>query len=162
MEPLAPIVRGACSVKQPYRVSALGPGGRTAHHPLATLDVDMVGGLVRWEAGMQAAAKATLGEPIVAIHVAASYDCRTMNHRRRARLSEHARANAMDVSEFTTASGKRITVKADTKGTDAKAAFIKAIRSETCDIFQVVLGPGSDGMHEDHIHMDLGRWKSCR
>jgi hypothetical protein len=32
----------------------------------------------------------------------------------------------------------------------------------TCDIFQVVLGPGSDGYHEDHFHMDMGHWKICR
>ena len=65
---------------------------------------------------MQAAAKATLGEPIASIHVAASYHCRTMNHRRRARMSEHGKANAMDVSEFVTASGKRITVQVRLKG----------------------------------------------
>jgi Extensin-like protein C-terminus len=162
MEPLAPIAKGSCSVERPYRLTALGPAGRTALQPAATLDLDMVRGLVRWEEGMQAAAEATLGEPIAAIHVAASYHCRTMNHRRRARMSEHGKANAMDVSEFVTASGKRITVRADGKGAGAKAAFIKAVRAATCDVFQVVLGPGSDGMHEDHIHMDLGRWKSCR
>jgi hypothetical protein len=162
MEPMAPIVKGACSVKQPYRLTALGPSGRTALQPAATLDLDMVHGLVRWEEGMQAAAKATLGEPIAAIHVAASYDCRTMNHRRRARMSEHGKANAIDVSEFVTASGKRITVRADSRGGGDKASFIKTVRATTCDVFQVVLGPGSDGMHEDHIHMDLGHWKACR
>jgi hypothetical protein len=162
MEPMAPIAKGSCSVKRPYRLTALGPSGRTALPPAATLDLGMVHGLVRWEEGMQAAAKATLGEPIAAIHVAASYDCRTMNHRRRARMSEHGKANAIDVSEFVTASGKRITVRADSKGGGAKASFLKAVRATTCDVFQVVLGPGSDGMHEDHIHMDLGHWKKCR
>jgi hypothetical protein len=162
MEPMAPIAKGACRVQRPYRLTSLGPGGRTALAPAATLDLDMVQALVRWEDGMQAAAKATLGEPIAAIHVAASYDCRTMNHRRRARMSEHGKANAIDVSEFVTASGKRISVRADSKGGGAKASFIKAVRATTCDVFQVVLGPGSDGMHEDHIHMDLGHWKSCR
>jgi hypothetical protein len=162
MEPMAPIAKGSCSVQRPYRLTALGPSGRTALQPAAILDLDMVHGLVRWEEGMQAAAKATLGEPIAAIHVAASYHCRTMNHRRRARLSEHGKANAMDVSEFVTASGKRISVRADTRGAGPKASFIKAVRATTCDVFQVVLGPGSDGMHEDHIHMDLGHWKKCR
>ena len=162
MEPMAPIVKGSCNVEQPYRLTALGPGGRTTLQPGAILDLDMVHGLVRWEQGMQAAAKATLGEPIASIHIAASYHCRTMNHRRRARMSEHGKANAIDVSEFVTASGKRITVRSDSKGEGAKSSFIKAVRATTCDVFQVVLGPGSDGMHEDHIHMDLGPWKACR
>ena len=34
-----------------------------------------------------------------------------------------------------------------------------------CTRFMTVLGPGSDGYHEDHIHMDLAErrsaWRSC-
>jgi hypothetical protein len=162
MEPLAPITKGSCSVGRPYKVTALGPSARTELTPTATLDYDMVQGLVKWEEGLQAIAKKTLGEPIVGLHVAASYDCRTMNHRRRAKLSEHAHANAIDISVFTTASGQTISVRRDFGAGGARGAFLKAVRAETCDVFQVVLGPGSDGMHEDHFHMDLGRWKACR
>jgi hypothetical protein len=162
MEPLAPIAKGSCSVAQPYRVTALGPDGRTVLEPGATLDIAMVQGLVKWEAELQDAARKTLGEPVVALHVAASYDCRTMNHRRRARLSEHAHANAIDISEFETASGRRITVAKDFATTGAAGSFLRQVHANTCEVFQVVLGPGSDGMHENHIHMDLGHWKACR
>ena len=41
---------------------------------------------------------------------------------------------------------------------EACAEAVEAIRTAEW----VVLGPGSDGMHEDHIHMDLGHWKKCR
>jgi len=160
--PMPAIVKGACSVAQPFKVSALGPNGRAVLSPNATLDGAMIAGLVRWEALVQAAAKKNFGEPIVAIHVAASYDCRSMNHRRRARLSEHAHANALDVSGYITASGKDITVKRDFHAGGAKEAFLKDVHSATCSVFQVVLGPGSDGFHEDHFHMDMGRWKACR
>lgn len=162
MAPLPPIVKGACSVGQPYKVSALGPNGRTALVPAATLDVGMVQGLVKWEAEVQAAAKKALGEPIVALKVAASYDCRTMNHRRRTRLSEHAHANAIDIAGYVTASGKEITVARDFYSRGASGAFLKLVHADTCDVFQVVLGPGSDGMHENHFHMDMGGWKACR
>ncbi|MDQ0472925.1 extensin-like domain-containing protein [Labrys wisconsinensis] len=162
MAPLPPIAKGACSVANPYKVTALGPNGRTALQPAATLDAPMVQGLVKWEGEVQAAAKQTLGEPIVALKVAASYDCRTMNHRRRARLSEHAHANAIDIAAFVTASGKEITVERDFHSRGPGGAFLKAVHADTCDVFQVVLGPGSDGMHENHFHMDLGRWKACR
>jgi hypothetical protein len=158
---LPPIAKGSCSVGKPYRVSALGPASRLALKPAATLDLDMVHALVPWEAGLQAIARETLGEPIAEVQVAASYDCRTMNHRRRARLSEHSQANALDVSVFRTASGKEISVSGYHRG-GAGSAFLRKVRGMTCDRFQVVLGPGSDGMHEDHFHMDLGRWKACR
>jgi hypothetical protein len=162
MEPMAPIAKGSCPVEKPYRVAALGPSGRTELQPAATLDYPMVEGLVRWEAALQASAQRTLGEPIIRLHVAASYDCRTMNHRRRAHLSEHARANAVDISEYETASGKRISVRSDFHSAGPKGDFLRQIHANTCDIFQVVLGPGSDGLHEDHFHMDLGPWKACR
>jgi hypothetical protein len=162
MEPMAPIVKGSCSVGNPFKVSALGPGGRTSLSPEATLDLPMVQKLVNWEDEMQAAARKTLGEPIKAIHVAASYDCRTMNHRSRARLSEHAHANAIDISEYETESGKWVTVAKDFYAGGEKGAFLHQVHANTCDLFQVVLGPGSDGMHENHFHMDLGHWKACR
>jgi hypothetical protein len=162
MTPMAPIVKGSCSVGQPYRVTALGPNGRTMLEPAATLDLPMVQELTRWEAEMQDAAKANFGEAVTTIHVAASYDCRTMNHRRRARLSEHAHANAIDISEYETASGRKVTVEKDFYAGGRNGAFLKAVHADTCDLFQVVLGPGSDGMHENHFHMDLGRWKACR
>jgi hypothetical protein len=162
MTPEASIAKGACSVAQPYRVMALGPASRTTLEPAATVDSAMVNGLIRWEAGMQAAAKKELGEAVVAIKVAASYDCRGMNNIKGAKLSEHAHGNAIDIGAYITASGKEITVKQDFHGKGADAAFLKDVHGVTCDVFQVVLGPGSDGYHEDHFHMDMGRWKVCR
>ncbi len=32
---------------------------------------------------------------------------------------------------------------------------IQALRKEACAKFTTVLGPGSDGYHEEHIHLDL-------
>jgi hypothetical protein len=162
MQPEAAIVKGACSVAQPYRLMALGPNSRTTLEPAATVDSAMVNGLIRWEAGMQASAKKELGESVVAIKIAASYDCRGMNNKRGAKLSEHAHGNAIDISGYITASGKEISVKKDFHGKGASAAFLKDVHGVTCDVFQVVLGPGSDGYHEDHFHMDMGHWKACR
>ncbi|CAM5764328.1 hypothetical protein LMIY3S_01110 [Labrys miyagiensis] len=162
MTPEAAIAKGACSVPQPYRLMALGPNSRTTLEPAAIVDSAMVGGLVRWEAGMQAAAKKELGESVVSIKIAASYDCRGMNRKRGAKLSEHGHGNAIDIAGYITASGKEITVKKDFYGKGANAAFLRDVHGVTCDVFQVVLGPGSDGYHEDHFHMDMGRWKACR
>ena len=63
---------------------------------------------------------------------------------------------------FSTASGNRVTVAKDFYAGGSNGAFLKEVHADTCSLFQVVLGPGSDGMHENHFHMDLGRWKACR
>ena len=34
-------------------------------------------------------------------------------------------------------------------------SFRERMRTATCSRFTTVLGPGSDGYHENHIHMDL-------
>lgn len=159
---LPAIADGPCSVAEPYKVSAVGMNGRLALSPSATLDEAMVKRLAQWEEGVQAAAQKTLGEPIKALRVAASYDCRTRNHQRGARLSEHGLANALDVSEFRTASGEKITIEAHFHDPGPKGAFLREAHAVTCNVFQTVLGPGSDGAHEDHFHMDLGRSKICR
>jgi hypothetical protein len=41
------------------------------------------------------------------------------------------------------------------------------VKRGACARFSTVLGPGSDGFHEDHIHVDLmegapGRFKMCQ
>jgi Extensin-like protein C-terminus len=42
----------------------------------------------------------------------------------------------------------------------------EALRTSTCARFSTVLGPGSDGYHEEHIHLDLaerrGGYKMCQ
>jgi hypothetical protein len=38
---------------------------------------------------------------------------------------------------------------------DNDMAVAQALRETTCARFATVLGPGSDGAHEAHIHVDL-------
>ena len=38
--------------------------------------------------------------------------------------------------------------------------FRDNLRKATCARFMTVLGPGSDGFHEDHIHIDLAERRS--
>jgi hypothetical protein len=39
---------------------------------------------------------------------------------------------------------------------------MQSVRKGGCRLFSVVLGPGSDGAHEDHFHFDLGQWRLCK
>ncbi len=80
-----------------------------------------------------------------------SYDCRGRNNIRAAQLSEHGKADALDVRDFKLADGRElgltdINVDKDWRDT---------IKSSACARFSTVLGPGSDGFHEQHIHLDL-------
>jgi Extensin-like protein C-terminus len=81
---------------------------------------------------------------------------------RGATLSEHGRANALDVRAFKLASGQMVEL------TDVNVAKVwrEGIRAGACARFATVLGPGSDGHHEEHIHVDLmerrGGYKMCQ
>lgn len=87
------------------------------------------------------------------IEVAASYHCRPRNNIRGARMSEHGRANALDVRAIAMRDGRRFGV--DLPETPIK--LLSDLRRGACAYFTTVLGPGSDGFHEDHFHVDLAK-----
>jgi hypothetical protein len=81
----------------------------------------------------------------------ASYDCRGRNNIRAAQLSEHGRADALDVHDFKLADGRELGLT----DVNVDKDWRDAIRTSVCARFSTVLGPGSDGYHEEHIHLDL-------
>jgi hypothetical protein len=111
---------------------------------------------------LQQAAKRHFDQPVARIEHIGAYSCR--NVRRRGRLSEHGRANAIDITAFILADGTRISVKNDWK-TDSqskKAAFLRDIHQGACQAFDVVLGPDYNADHADHFHFDMGGFWVCR
>jgi len=81
----------------------------------------------------------------------ASYDCRSRNSVRAAQMSEHGKADALDVRAFRLADGRELGLTDVNMPKDWR----DVIRSTACERFSTVLGPGSDGYHEEHIHLDL-------
>jgi hypothetical protein len=118
----------------------------------------------RWtREAMQPAAKAWLGSPVVRIESFGTYSCRPVNGRRGAKLSEHGRANAVDVAAFVLADGRRITVLAGWSGEDSDVRrFLRAVHAAGCRRFGIVLGPDADAFHRDHLHFDMGQGTYCR
>ncbi len=117
--------------------------------------------LYMWEHHLlQPAAQRILGEPIAEILHFGSFSCRTM--RQRSSMSEHATANAFDISGFRTASGKIITVKSDWDKTTKEGKFLHAAHDGLCDWFNLTLSPDYNADHADHFHVDMGWWRSCR
>jgi hypothetical protein len=126
--------------------------------PPATLACPMVSELERWIASaVQPAALHWFGTPVAEITQISAYSCRGMNGNPRASISEHAFGNALDISTFTLADGRKITVKGGWNGLPEEQGFLRDVQGAACEQFSTVLAPGSNVYHYDHIHVDLMR-----
>jgi hypothetical protein len=129
--------------------------------PPATLRCTMAEAVALWVREDVAPAALKLGAPLRGVDNFDSYECRGRNRVRGATLSEHGRANALDIRGLKLANGATVTF------TDANVAkdWREAVRGSACARFSTVLGPGSDGNHEEHIHVDLAErhngYKTC-
>lgn len=128
-----------------------------------------------WERhGLQPAAQAELGQRVARIEHMGSYACRDINTgdgRATGRRSRHATADALDVSGFTLADGRRIQLLRDAPhpwddatalARDADARFLHAAHAGACRAFDGTLGPGYNAAHRDHFHLEVGGWPLCR
>jgi hypothetical protein len=111
---------------------------------------------------LQPASERHLGEPVARIEHLGSYACRNLYGREKARRSEHAGANAIDIAGFVLGDGRRITLARDWGGDDAEGRFLEAVRDGACRFFNIVLGPAYNAAHRDHFHFDMGRFRVCR
>ncbi len=109
------------------------------------------------------AARQHLEQDVGRIVHAGTYACRNINHRADGRRSEHATANAIDISGFILADGQQITLQRDWVGGDPRRkAFLRAVRDGACRFFDVVLSPDYNQAHWDHFHFDMGHFRACR
>ncbi|AUW57588.1 extensin [Sphingobium sp. SCG-1] len=104
--------------------------------------------------GVQPAARLFLGSELVKIETFGTYSCRPIAGS--GRLSEHAFSNAVDVSAFLLADGRRISVKNGWGGDGREQQFLRIIRSSACKRFRTVLSPDYNAAHHDHLHFDMG------
>lgn len=146
-----------CGAARPFEMSAANEG-RVTLKPPALLRCPMVPQVERWVARVvEPAARYYYGTSVAELSVAASYGCRAINHKWGGRLSEHGYANALDISAFTLADGRRITVKAGWWGDERERGFLRDVHKGGCREFTTVLGPEADAYHRDHFHLDLAR-----
>ncbi len=115
----------------------------------------------RWVQGdLQGPAQAFFKSRVIKVESMGTYSCR--NIAGTGRLSEHAHANAVDISAFVLADGRRVSVK-DWWFSDGEAAqFLRAVRDAGCRRFVTVLSPDYNVAHHDHLHFDLGGKPFCR
>jgi hypothetical protein len=151
---LAPIEGpGECGGPDLVKLEAilLADQSQVAIKPPATLRCTMAQAVVSWVREDVAAAAQRLGARLAGIENYDSYDCRGRNNIPGAKLSEHGKANALDIRTFKLADG-RVVSPTDMRVTKD---FREGLRRSACARFNTVLGPGSDGYHEDHVHVDL-------
>ncbi|WP_372707305.1 extensin family protein [Brevundimonas sp.] len=147
------VVRGAVRITG-GAVTPLSPGGLIMQCPLAVR-------YVIWDRQvLQPAARSIYGSKVARVENMGTYACRRIYGQTdvAARPSEHARANALDVSGLVLADGRRVSVLADWSGAGPAGAegqsFLKRIRQGACRVFSTVLTPDYNEAHRDHLHLD--------
>ncbi len=111
--------------------------------------------------GVDRAARQMLGSPLVRIETMGSYSCR--NVAGTARRSGHASANAIDVSAFVLADGRRVPVLGGwSGGSAAERKFLRTVHASACKRFGTSLGPDYNAAHANHFHVEVNGDGYCR
>jgi hypothetical protein len=103
-----------CGTPVPMRLMSVGRSPQIALAPPPTLNCEMVARLARWlERDVQPLARKHLGAPLARIETMSSYSCRNAYGRAHGKVSEHGKADAVDIGSFVTARGHAALVVAD-------------------------------------------------
>jgi hypothetical protein len=143
-EEIAPIgskVKG-CGVPEAVRVTSVA-GVRLSQ--AATVDCSVAKALNTW---VDEVAQPAFDGRLSELRIAAHYVCRSRNNVKGAKISEHGKGRAIDISAFILTDGRALTVA------DNYNRTLRKIYKAACGVFKTTLGPGSDGYHEDHFHFD--------
>jgi hypothetical protein len=156
-----PIGTNGCGWINAVRISDVAGAQLSA----AELTCEDAAALALWiEYEVQPLAIATFGSRIAALHSLGTYSCRNIigNHKWAQMRSQHALANAIDISSFKLANGQEISVKRNWKGNERGAHFLHEAHARACRYFRVAIGPDFNAAHEDHFHLDRGIFRTCR
>jgi len=155
---------GDCGGEDLVRLEAvvLPDKRRVSLKPAATFRCPMATAVADWIRTDMAPLAASRGSVISDLDNFDSFDCRGRNGVTGAKLSEHGHANALDVRGLKLANGQSISLTDRTVSRELRESVLHSV----CARFSTVLGPGSDGYHEEHIHLDLmerhNNYKICQ
>lgn len=111
---------------------------------------------------LQPAAQAWFGEDVRGVAHVGSYACRPIDHRAGAPLSQHARAQAIDLTGFTIADGRRLSVGSDWAAPDRRGHFLRDVHDRACAVTGMLLGPDYNRAHQAHFHLQASGGGYCR
>lgn len=101
------------------------------------------------------------GSELVRIEHLGSYACRNIYHRPDARRSEHATAEALDISAFRLANGERVTILHGWRSTKTQP-WLQALLTASCGYYGNGLGPEYNAAHANHFHLGMRGFGLCR
>jgi hypothetical protein len=176
---------GSCQAPAPIKVTRIGRE-RVQLVPPAIINCRMAVSVADWlDKVVQPAAAEHFNQTVTMLGGVNSLACRNRNNAATGPISEHAFANAFDVSSLRLSGGRQLTVAADwgqvardggklpimpasvTKPVTAAsgkpavavdlepAEFLRRIHAGACPLFSTVLGPEANDAHRDHFHFDL-------
>jgi hypothetical protein len=155
---------GECTASDVVTLDAvlLADKSRVALSPPATLRCPMAEAVAQWMINDVAPAIAASGASLRSIETLDSFDCRPRNNVAGAPVSEHGRANALDVRALGVSGGA--VLELTSAGTSKPLR--EKLRESACARFDTVLGNGADAYHESHVHIDLmerhNNYKMCQ
>jgi len=150
---------GPCPLRQPVRVMNFGDV-RLSSSFLASCPLALSSALFVQQQ-VKPLAESTQGAGLHQIDHLGSFACRNIYHRENARLSEHATAEALDVSGFRLSDGRRITVLQGWQRPQ-QAPFLQAVLSASCGYYGNGLGPDYNAAHANHFHFGMRGYGLCR
>ncbi|SAK65731.1 hypothetical protein AWB79_03256 [Caballeronia hypogeia] len=152
--------RGGCELKNVVRVTQVEDVRFSAPF-IATCPLAL--GIAYFEHQyLQRAALETYGEGVARIEHVGSYACRNVNHQQDTALSQHASANAIDLTGFVLDNGRRITLARWDDATSPDGVFLRRVHEGACASFDTTLGPDYNALHKAHFHVDMGPYRVCR
>ncbi len=143
---------GECGIDAPVALESIVLADKRSipFKPATAIRCDLAAALVRWVSEDIVPMLAAQNLKLEGITDADAYSCRSRNHVAGAKLSEHAKGNAIDLDAFLIAPNRRISLTSQ-----EAAPFVASVKASACARFTTILGPGSDGYHNSHIHLDL-------
>jgi hypothetical protein len=129
---------------------------QVAVKPAAIFRCAMAAAVADWVRSDMAPLAQRLGTTLAELDNFDSFECRGRNRVSGAKMSEHGRANALDLRGLKFANGQSLSLTDRGVAREQREAVLHSV----CARFTTVLGPGSDWYHEDHIHLDLAERRS--
>ena len=155
---------GGCGGDDLVRLEAvvLPDNKLVAVKPAAILRCTMAAAVADWVRSDMVPLAQRLGTSLSDLDNFDSFECRGRNRVSGAKMSEHGRANALDLRALKFANGQSLSLTDRSAAREQREAVLHSV----CARFTTVLGPGSDWYHEDHIHLDLaerrGGYRICQ
>lgn len=150
---------GECPLSNVVRVRSFGPvslsGSFLASCPLALSSALFVSQQAR------PLTKQFMGAELTRIDHLGSFACRNIYHRADARRSEHATADALDISAFRLADGQRVTILSGWRSARTHP-WLKALLAASCGYYGNGLGPEYNAAHANHFHLGMRGYGLCR